>query len=105
MQNGDGCSQKCQLEENYICRGNPSLCYIPNEDNEFVDDDIEMSAECEEPTSQGYNDLWASHAAASHEDLKNCPVSAVIGEPIQKVILLKNNITLVSFLGIMHMDI
>ncbi|XP_069593904.1 pappalysin-2 [Ranitomeya imitator] len=92
MQNGDGCSQKCQLEENYICRGNPSLCYIPNEDNEFVDDDIEMSAECEEPTSQGYNDLWASHAAASHEDLKNCPVSAVIGEPIQKSCLPLNTV-------------
>ncbi|XP_044157218.1 pappalysin-2 [Bufo gargarizans] len=84
LQNGDGCSQKCQLEENYICRGNPSLCYVPNEGGEFLDDGIEMSADCDEVTSQGYSGQWASQAAASHEDLNNCPVSAVIGKPIQK---------------------
>ncbi|XP_075689190.1 pappalysin-2 [Rhinoderma darwinii] len=84
MQNGDGCSQKCQLEENYICRGRPSLCYISHEDNDFLDEGIEMSADCNEFTSQRYNDQWASHAATSHEDLRKCPVSAVIGEPIQK---------------------
>ncbi|XP_056387996.1 pappalysin-2 isoform X2 [Hyla sarda] len=85
LQNGDGCSSKCQLEEYYICRGNPSLCYIPSEDG---DKGLEMSAACDEVTSQGYSDQWASHAASSHEDLKKCPVSAVIGEPIQKSCLL-----------------
>ncbi|KAM3915562.1 pappalysin-2 [Leptodactylus fuscus] len=84
LQNGDGCSQKCQLEENYICRGKPSFCYIPSEDSDFLDDGVEMSADSDEVTSQGYKDQWATHAATSHEDLQNCPVSAVIGEPIQK---------------------
>ncbi|KAG8555398.1 hypothetical protein GDO81_017692 [Engystomops pustulosus] len=86
LQNGDGCSQKCQLEDNYICRGNPSLCFIPDED--FLNDSPEMSSYFDEVKSQGYIDQWASHAIASHEDLKNCPVSAVIGEPTQKSCLL-----------------
>lgn len=33
MKNGDGCSQMCQIENGYICRGEPSVCTkgsVPN---------------------------------------------------------------------------
>ncbi|KAM9324715.1 pappalysin-2 [Gastrophryne carolinensis] len=86
LNNGDGCSQKCHLEPSYICSGNPSLCYIPNEDciGDFNGDSIGISANCASQTSQEYNDQWASHAVASHEDPRRCPVSALIGEPVHK---------------------
>ncbi|XP_075038287.1 pappalysin-2 isoform X2 [Mixophyes fleayi] len=86
LHNEDGCSQRCQLEENYICRGEPSLCYAPSEDDasDLPDDSIGVSANCGGETSQKYIDQWASQAVASHEDPRKCPVSAVIGEPKRK---------------------
>nr|DBA17988.1 TPA: hypothetical protein GDO54_016289 [Pyxicephalus adspersus] len=87
LQNGDGCSQKCRLEPSYRCTGIPSLCYIPSADSmgDFPDDSIGLSANCAGQTSQGYIDQWASHAVASHADLRKCPVSRLIGEPVHKV--------------------
>ncbi|XP_069837812.1 pappalysin-2 isoform X2 [Dendropsophus ebraccatus] len=80
VQSGDGCSSKCQLEAGYLCTGRPSLCYTPSEDGDSLEDE----ADCAEVPSQEYKDQWASHAAASHDDPKKCPLSAVIGEPSQK---------------------
>ncbi|XP_077309317.1 pappalysin-2 [Lithobates pipiens] len=86
LQNGDGCSQKCKLESNYMCTGKPSLCYILSADSvdDFADNSIGTSSNCAGQTTQGYVDQWASQAVASHEDPWKCPVSALIGEPVHK---------------------
>ncbi|XP_063795775.1 pappalysin-2 isoform X2 [Pseudophryne corroboree] len=95
LYNGDGCSQKCQLEENYICRGEPSLCSLVSEDDggDFLDDSIVVSAICGGETSQEYHEQWASQAVASHEDPRECPASALIGEPLQKDCLPFNGVS------------
>ncbi|XP_018430591.1 PREDICTED: pappalysin-2 [Nanorana parkeri] len=87
LQNGDGCSQRCQLEPNHMCIGKPSLCYIPSAESvvDFPDDSIGMSANRAGQTTHEYIDQWASQAVTSHEDPWKCPVSALIGEPVHKV--------------------
>ncbi|XP_068095730.1 pappalysin-2 [Hyperolius riggenbachi] len=86
LQDGDGCSQRCRLEPNYVCKGQPSLCYVTSEDTAdgSPDDNIEVSVNCPGQNSQEYIDQWASQAIASHEDPRKCPVSVLIGEPAQK---------------------
>lgn len=41
--------------------------------------------DCGPYTPDGFMDLWAAKAFASHQDEKSCPVSLVTGEPIAKV--------------------
>lgn len=71
----------------FILAGKPSLCYILSADSvgDFPDNSIDVS-NCAGQTTQEYVDQWASQAVASHEDACKCPVSALIGEPMHKVI-------------------
>lgn len=41
--------------------------------------------DCGPYTPDGYVDLWAAKAYASHQDVKSCPASLVTGEPVVKV--------------------
>lgn len=41
--------------------------------------------DCGPYTPDGYVDLWATKAYASHQDEKSCPASLVTGEPVAKV--------------------
>lgn len=47
--------------------------------------------DCGPYTPDGYVDLWATKAYASHQDEKSCPASLVTGEPVAKVRLGINN--------------
>ncbi|KAM8931049.1 pappalysin-2 [Pelodytes ibericus] len=86
LHDGDGCSQKCLQEPNYICHGEPSLCYLQNEDRatEYPDNSIEISANYVGRTSQEFTNQWASKAISSHQDANKCPVSALTQEPTRK---------------------
>ncbi|XP_063284309.1 pappalysin-2 [Pelobates fuscus] len=86
LHDGDGCSQKCLREPNYICHGEPSLCYLQNEDytTESRDNSMELSANYAAQPLKGYIEQWASKAFASHQDANKCPVSAVTQEPARK---------------------
>lgn len=41
--------------------------------------------DCGPYTPDGFVDLWAAKAYASHQDVKSCPASLVTGEPVVKV--------------------
>ncbi|KFP01612.1 Pappalysin-2, partial [Calypte anna] len=83
---GDGCSRKCKKEKGFNCVGEPSLCYI--HDGDGVCEPFEVTSsflDCGPYTPDGYVDLWAIKAYASHQDAKFCPASLVTGEPVVKV--------------------
>ncbi|XP_035753962.1 pappalysin-2 [Egretta garzetta] len=83
---GDGCSRKCKKEKGFNCVGEPSLCYV--HDGDGVCEPFEKTSsvlDCGPYTPDGYVDLWAVKAYASHQDIKSCPASLVIGEPVVKV--------------------
>ncbi|KAM4722913.1 pappalysin-2 [Rhinophrynus dorsalis] len=85
LHDGDGCSQKCKQEPNYICSGETSLCYLKQYGaKEFIDNNILISANCGGQTSEEYIEQWASQATASHQDPRKCPVSALIQKPVIK---------------------
>ncbi|XP_043941906.1 pappalysin-2 [Protopterus annectens] len=82
LMDGDGCSRTCQIERDFHCTGEPSLCYLiygdgvcetPGKGNSIND--------CGFHTPSGFMDQWASRAYASHQDENRCPVSAVVGQP------------------------
>uniref|UniRef100_A0A8C3K9T0 Pappalysin 2 n=1 Tax=Calidris pygmaea TaxID=425635 RepID=A0A8C3K9T0_9CHAR len=81
-------------EESLVCKqvipgllpGEPSLCYVHEGDG--VCEPFEKTSsvlDCGPHTPDGYVDLWAVKAYASHEDEKSCPASLVTGEPVVKV--------------------
>ncbi|XP_020791700.2 pappalysin-2 [Boleophthalmus pectinirostris] len=79
---GDGCSKKCQKERGFNCNGEPSQCYVF--DGDGVCEEFERGSsiqDCGYFTPLGFNDQWASTAAASHQDPHKCPARAVTGEP------------------------
>ncbi|KAM4642162.1 pappalysin-2 [Discoglossus pictus] len=80
----DGCSQKCKLEQNYFCQGEPSLCSVHNKDTdrEFPDNNIGIPSNCMGQTSPEFVDQWASQVITSLP--KKCLVSALIQEPVSK---------------------
>ncbi|XP_051649465.1 pappalysin-2 [Manacus candei] len=83
---GDGCSRKCKKEKGFNCVGEPSLCYV--HDGDGVCEPFERTSsilDCGPYTPDGYLDLWAVRAYASHQDVKSCPASLVTGEPVVKV--------------------
>uniref|UniRef100_A0A663EHF5 Pappalysin 2 n=1 Tax=Aquila chrysaetos chrysaetos TaxID=223781 RepID=A0A663EHF5_AQUCH len=83
---GDGCSRKCKKEKGFNCVGEPSLCYVHNGDG--VCEPFERTSsvlDCGPYTPDGYVDLWAAKAYASHQDAKSCPASLATGEPVVKV--------------------
>ncbi|KAM6128656.1 pappalysin-2 [Phoenicopterus ruber ruber] len=83
---GDGCSRKCKKEKGFNCVGEPSLCYV--HDGDGVCEPFEKTSsvrDCGPYTPDGYVDLWAAKAYASHQDAKSCPASLVTGEPVVKV--------------------
>ncbi|KAM9378975.1 pappalysin-2 [Phaethornis superciliosus] len=83
---GDGCSRKCKKEKGFNCVGEPSLCYV--HDGDGVCEPFEVTSsflDCGPYTPDGYVDLWAIKAYASHQDAKSCPASLVTGEPVVKV--------------------
>ncbi|XP_009992981.1 PREDICTED: pappalysin-2 [Chaetura pelagica] len=83
---GDGCSRKCKKEKGFNCVGEPSLCYVHDGDGACEAFEVTSSVlDCGPYTPEGYLDLWAATAYASHQDLKSCPVSLVTGEPVVKV--------------------
>ncbi|XP_053549279.1 pappalysin-2 [Bombina bombina] len=84
LHDGDGCSRKCEQEKNYFCRGEPSLCSIENEDisSEFSDNSLGISANYGEQKSYEYAYQWASQAVTSNP--KECPVSELTQESLQK---------------------
>uniref|UniRef100_A0A8C5WE45 Pappalysin 2 n=1 Tax=Leptobrachium leishanense TaxID=445787 RepID=A0A8C5WE45_9ANUR len=86
LHDDDGCSRKCLQELNYICRGDPSLCYLQNEDHstETSDNILDLSTNYVAQSLKGYSEQWASQAIASHQDTNKCPVSAVTQEPARK---------------------
>ncbi|XP_040533986.1 pappalysin-2 isoform X2 [Gallus gallus] len=82
---GDGCSRKCKKEKGFNCVGEPSLCYV--HDGDGVCEPFEKTTsvmDCGPYTPDGYVDLWATKAYASHQDEKSCPASLVTGEPVAK---------------------
>ncbi|GAB0192742.1 pappalysin-2 [Grus japonensis] len=83
---GDGCSRKCKKEKGFNCVGEPSLCYV--HDGDGVCEPFEKTSsvlDCGPYTPDGYVDLWAVKAYASHQDAKSCPASLVTGEPVVKL--------------------
>ncbi|KAM4623650.1 pappalysin-2 [Polymixia lowei] len=79
---GDGCSKKCHKETGFNCNGEPSQCYVFDDDG--VCEDFERSSsvqDCGYFTPLGYTDQWASTARASHQDPDRCPAHAATGEP------------------------
>uniref|UniRef100_A0A8B9TTT2 Pappalysin 2 n=1 Tax=Anas platyrhynchos TaxID=8839 RepID=A0A8B9TTT2_ANAPL len=82
---GDGCSRKCKKEKGFNCVGEPSLCYV--HDGDGVCEPFEKTSsvlDCGPYTPNGYVDLWAAKAYASHQDEKSCPASLATGEPVAK---------------------
>ncbi|CAN0223870.1 unnamed protein product [Bubo scandiacus] len=82
---GDGCSRKCKKEKGFNCVGEPSLCYV--HDGDSVCEPFEKTSsvlDCGPYTPDGYVDLWAVKAYASHQE-EACPASLVTGEPVVKV--------------------
>uniref|UniRef100_A0A8C0E8W3 Pappalysin 2 n=1 Tax=Bubo bubo TaxID=30461 RepID=A0A8C0E8W3_BUBBB len=82
---GDGCSRKCKKEKGFNCVGEPSLCYV--HDGDGVCEPFEKTSsvlDCGPYTPDGYVDLWAVKAYASHQE-EACPASLVTGEPVVKV--------------------
>eukprot|EP00079_Xenopus_tropicalis_P008425 XP_002931515.3 PREDICTED: pappalysin-2 [Xenopus tropicalis] len=91
LNDGDGCSHKCQQEPNYSCRGEPSLCYIQFEDSaNILYDNLLISRSSGWPAIQEYVDQWASQATTSHQDPHKCPVSAITREPVLKTCHARN---------------
>ncbi|XP_021141485.2 pappalysin-2 [Columba livia] len=79
---GDGCSRKCKKEKGFNCVGEPSLCYV--HDGDGVCEPFEKTSsilDCGPYTPDGYVDLWAAKAYASHQDTKSCPAALATGEP------------------------
>uniref|UniRef100_A0A8C0E906 Pappalysin 2 n=1 Tax=Bubo bubo TaxID=30461 RepID=A0A8C0E906_BUBBB len=65
--------------------GEPSLCYV--HDGDGVCEPFEKTSsvlDCGPYTPDGYVDLWAVKAYASHQE-EACPASLVTGEPVVKV--------------------
>ncbi|KAG8436836.1 hypothetical protein GDO86_007790 [Hymenochirus boettgeri] len=86
LHDGDGCSHKCQQEANYSCKGEPSLCYTHFEDrtNKVYDNTHLVPTSSAWTAMQDDVDQWASKATTSHQDLRKCPVSALLQEPVLK---------------------
>uniref|UniRef100_A0A663M1Y6 Pappalysin 2 n=1 Tax=Athene cunicularia TaxID=194338 RepID=A0A663M1Y6_ATHCN len=85
LMDGDGCSRKCKKEKGFNCVGEPSLCYV--HDGDGVCEPFEKTSsvlDCGPYTPDGYVDLWAVKAYASHQE-EACPASLVTGEPVVKV--------------------
>lgn len=85
---GDVCAWslvcKCVIPD--LLAGEPSLCYV--HDGDGVCEPFEKTSsvlDCGPYTPDGYVDLWAVKAYASHHDAKSCPTSLVTGEPVVKV--------------------
>lgn len=65
-----------------LLAGEPSLCYV--HDGDGVCEPFEKTSsilDCGPYTPDGYVDLWAAKAYASHQDTKSCPAALATGEP------------------------
>lgn len=80
------CSLVCKQGILHLLAGEPSLCYV--HDGDGVCEPFEKTSsvlDCGPYTPNGYVDLWAAKAYASHQDEKSCPASLATGEPVAKV--------------------
>uniref|UniRef100_A0A8B9TR62 Pappalysin 2 n=1 Tax=Anas platyrhynchos TaxID=8839 RepID=A0A8B9TR62_ANAPL len=78
------CSLVCKQGILHLLAGEPSLCYV--HDGDGVCEPFEKTSsvlDCGPYTPNGYVDLWAAKAYASHQDEKSCPASLATGEPVK----------------------
>ncbi|XP_067139979.1 pappalysin-1-like [Centruroides vittatus] len=83
--NNDGCNMNCEMEESYMCYGEPSLCYWHKGDGKCEDYEIKTSVtDCGYYTPDQFEDQWAMSVNTSQLSISDfCSKDIVIGPPIK----------------------
>ncbi|KAF6027397.1 PAPPA [Bugula neritina] len=83
LSDADGCSTHCKVEEEYVCTGVPSICWVKSDlENrhcsfKFTHDE----SGCGHYVPSGYSDQWASSAIPIGRYLSCSPTLLLLGPP------------------------
>lgn len=79
----DGCNMICEIEESYMCNGEPSLCYWHKGDGKCEDFEIKtVISDCGHYTPDQFEDQWATSAYTSPLFISDlCLPDIVVGHP------------------------